>query len=110
MTSLAETENYVHPKIIEQNYKIQTYYGEDNWLEKWKIENPAKLINEETIKLNKLYKDDNSNPKIDLVSERIAKKTLCETLSKELTKEYLVEMNVFEEVVSWFTKIKEAID
>ncbi|MGM0642131.1 MAG: ATP-binding protein [Thermotogota bacterium] len=104
LTSKAEIENYIHPVLIESNYGIKTYYGEEGWLEKWNVENPAKLIAVETKRL----KDEGAD--IQLVSERTAKKELCELLSKNMTKEHLDQLLSFEEIKSWFEKIKESIE
>ncbi|WP_461630082.1 ATP-binding protein [Labilibaculum euxinus] len=104
LTNKAEIENYIHPVLVENKYGIETYHGEKGWLEKWNVENPAELIAKETKRLKE------NGVKIQLVSERTAKKELCELLSKDMTKEYLAELLGFEEIKSWFEKIKESIE
>ena len=104
LTNKAEIENYIHPSLVENKYGITTYFGDEDWLDKWNVENPAKFIALETKRL----KDEGND--IKLVSERVAKKELCESLSKEMTKEYLDELMGFDEIKSWFDKIKESID
>jgi putative ATP-dependent endonuclease of the OLD family len=104
LTDKAEIENYIHPKLIENKYNISTFYGEANWQERWNLENPAKLISNEIKRL----KDSGEN--IQLVSERTAKKELCELLSKEMSKDLLDELLGYDEIKKWFNKIKESIE
>lgn len=104
LTKKAEIENYIHPELIENKYGITTYHGEAGWLEKWNLENPAKLIAKETKRLKA------DGVEIQLVSERTAKKELCELLSKEMTKDYLDQLLGFDEIKSWFDRIKDSIE
>jgi putative ATP-dependent endonuclease of the OLD family len=102
-TNKAEIENYIHPELIEDEYKIKTCYKENDWLGKWDKSNPAKLVDSETKKIKE------AGGTIKLVSERIAKKELCEILSKKLTKNHLEELDAFEEIKLWFEAIRESI-
>ena len=101
MTQKAEIENYIHPEIIKNCYYIDTCYhiGDVNWLENWSKEDLSSLIKS---------KADKTNPTIEPISsKRMAKKHLATELSKQLTKEYLEELEAFDEIKSWFEKIKE---
>ena len=51
---------------------------------------------------------DKSNPTIEPISsKRMSKKHLATELSKQITKEHLEELQAFDEIKSWFEKIKE---
>jgi len=92
VTQKAEIENYIHPNIIKEEYQFETFYHleEDNWLNRWS--NRENLPN--YVKQNKT----NNNK---------ALKNQIPELSKKLTKEHLDELEAFEEIKSWFEKIKE---
>jgi len=101
LTKKAEIENYIHPELVKNCYKIDTCYhnGSENWLESWSKSNIPYFINNNT---------DKSNPDIECISStRMSKKHLSTELSKNLTKEYLEELEAFDELKGWFEKIKE---
>ena len=101
MTKKAEIENYIHPELIKDCYKINTCFhdGIENWLERWSKNDLSTFINENTDKM-----DSSIEP---ISSKRMSKKHLAIELSKNLTKKHLVELEAFEEIKSWFEKIKE---
>jgi putative ATP-dependent endonuclease of the OLD family len=101
MTNKAEIENYIHPNLIKDCYKIDTCFHKDDldWLANWSKINLPKFINENT---------DKNDPQVEPISsERMSKKHLAIELSKKLTKEHLIELEAFEEIKNWFVKIKE---
>jgi predicted ATP-dependent endonuclease of OLD family len=91
-TKKAELENYIHPDIIKEHYEFDTIYHqkEENWLKIWSEE----LDIPKYVKKNKT--NTNKAEKKDLVN-----------LSKKLTKDYLIELDAYDEIKSWFEKIKE---
>lgn len=92
VTKKAEMENYLHPNIIKNKYAFDTIYhqGNDNWLKDWS----------ETINIEKYVKENKTN-------QEHTKKSSFAELSRNLTKEHLIELEAFEEIESWFNKIKE---
>lgn len=101
MTQKAEMENYIHPDIIKTCYQINTSFhsGDSDWLEKWSRKDILHFINSNS---------DKSNPTIEPISsKRMSKKHLATELSKQITKEHLEELLAFDEIKSWFEKIKE---
>jgi AAA15 family ATPase/GTPase len=92
VTKKAEMENYLHPDIIKNKYAFDTIYhqGNDNWLRDWS----------ETINIEKYVKENKTN-------QEFTKKSSFAELSRNLTKEHLIELEAFEEIESWFNKIKE---
>lgn len=100
-TEKAEIENYIHPELIKNCYLIETCYheGDSNWLEKWALNDLPTFINSNT---------DKTNPTIEPISsKRMSKKHLAEELSKNMTKDYLDDLDSFSEISGWFKKIKE---
>ena len=101
MTNKAEIENYIHPEIIKACYEIDTCFHleDENWLTNWSKNDLPSYINQNA---------DKNNPSIEPISsKRMSKKHLSTELSKSLTKEYLVELEAFDEIKSWFEKIAE---
>ena len=101
MTNKAEIENYIHPEIIKACYEIDTCFHleDENWLTNWSKNDLPSYINQNAYK---------NNPSIEPISsKRMSKKHLSTELSKSLTKEYLVELEAFDEIKSWFEKIAE---
>jgi predicted ATP-dependent endonuclease of OLD family len=101
VTGKAEMENYIHPEIIKNCYQINTsFHNQDvDWLSKWSKKDIPSFINSNA---------DKSNPTIEpICSKRMAKKHLATELSKQLTKGHLEELEAFDEIKSWFEKIKE---
>jgi putative ATP-dependent endonuclease of the OLD family len=101
ITNKAEIENYIHPNLIKDCYKIDTCFhkNDQQWLANWSKINLPKFINENT--------DKNDSQIEPISSERMSKKYLAIELSKKLTKEHLIELEAFEEIKNWFVKIKE---
>ncbi len=103
MTQKAEMENYIHPDVIKTCYQINTNFhsGDSDWLDKWSKEDIPNFINSNS---------DKSNPTIEPISsKRMSKKHLATELSKRLTKQHLEELQAFDEIKSWFEKIKELV-
>lgn len=101
MTKKAEIENYIHPDLVKTCYGIDTcFHNKDtDWIEKWSKNDLSIFINDNV---------DKSNPALEPISsKRMAKKYLATELSKQLTKEHLEELKAFDEIKSWFEKIKE---
>ena len=92
VTAKAEMENYLHPELIKDKYAFDTIYhdGDDNWLQTWS----------ETINIEKYVKENKTN------QEHTKKGNFAE-LSRNLTKEHLIELEAFDEMKGWFNKIKE---
>lgn len=95
-TKMLEMENYIHPKLIEKEFGI-TFDNIGDLLANWHTFDIPKFLRDRV-------KTDISN-----LSERekVIKQILNCKVSKEITKEHLIELGVFEEVKSWFLKIKE---
>ena len=88
-TKLREMENYVSPSIYKEAYQIKfTSEEENNWSE---LEIP-KLVLEKTNNCE---------------NEGGLKKHINACLSRRVTVESLKEINVFEEVKSWFACMEE---
>lgn len=86
MTKKRELENYIHKSIIQNEFNITL---ED--IENYDIEDiPTFIKNKST------NKDENA-----------IKGILNGKLSKQITKEHLEELQAFDEIKSWFEKIKE---
>ncbi|MDD2358644.1 MAG: AAA family ATPase [Thiovulaceae bacterium] len=100
-TKKAEIENYIHPELIKNCYDIDTCYhrSEADWLSKWDINDVAKFINKNADKSNSIIEP--------ISSERMAKKHLSSELSKNMTQEYLQDLEAFDEIEEWFNKINE---
>lgn len=92
-TKMLEMENYIHPRLIKEEFDIE--FSED--LSSWgRFDIPQFLLDK--VKLD-----------VAVVSERLKciKRILNCKVSKKITKEHLNEIGVFNEVESWFHKIKE---
>lgn len=89
LTQKREMENYIHPILIEKEFNISCKY----LLESWDKEDIPKFLVTQTRK-----------------TEKAIKGILNGKLSKKMTKELLDELNAFEEIKSWFEKIKELMD
>jgi len=100
LTIKSETENYIHPELIQSHFKITTCYKSENWLSNWDILDLPDFVKEETHK----------NDSIKSYGVDSAKKDICGVLSKQMTEDYLNELNAFDEIKSWFEKIKLAIE
>ncbi|WP_226814453.1 hypothetical protein, partial [Aliarcobacter butzleri] len=86
MTEKKELENYIHKSIIQNEFNITL-----DDIENYDIEDiPTFIKNKST------NKDENA-----------IKGILNGKLSKQITKEHLEELQAFDEIKSWFEKIKE---
>ena len=89
LTKKREMENYIHKNLIEKEFDIKCD-SIINW-------------NEEDIPTYIQNKTQSSK-----LNEKAIKGILNGKLTKQLTKEYLEEIDAFEEIKKWFEKIKEA--
>lgn|GEM_PF-2909016 len=87
MTQKRELENYIPQKLIEKEFKIDM-----SSITNWDKEDIPKFIQN---KISNTLKEDN------------IKNILNGKLSKQITKKDLEELNAYEEIKSWFEKIKE---
>ncbi|QXP65731.1 ATP-binding protein [Polaribacter sp. AHE13PA] len=92
LTSKREMENYIHPSLYEKEFEIDCSKIKD-----WDNADIAKIVTEKTKKIDVEIKE----------KERIVKQITNCKLTKELTKENLIEMNSFEEISNWFKEIKD---
>lgn len=88
LTNKREIENYIHPKYIEEFFQIDCAPIRSKWDET----DIPKFIQ-------------NNSPKG--MKEKEIKRVLCEDLSKKMTKEDLIQIDAFDEIVQWHKKIKE---
>ncbi|WP_164489185.1 ATP-binding protein [Ruminococcus sp. Marseille-P6503] len=92
-TVLPETENYIAPELIENQFDIDLSKYKNNWSS---IDIPKILLN--------LVKQEIK----DLREREIAiKQILNKSVSKKITKETLVKMNCWNEIEDWFKKIRD---
>lgn len=108
-TSLPSIENYIHPNIVldsKEDAIIEEYFKKNlvnikrNFKEKWddgQWNTLKENWNTQVQLANKLKELGFSDPK----------NYLSDHLSKKMTKEHLEQLNVYEEIKSWFEKIKE---
>lgn len=89
LTNKREMENYIHWSLIEEEFDIKF---SDNLIKNWDYEDIPKIINN---KINNKMEDKN------------IKQILNNKLSQQMTKNLLEELNAFEEIKGWFSKIKE---
>lgn len=87
-TGFSAVENYFPPDLIEKNFKIQFT---DNEKQEWKSLNVVKLVKEK-------------KPQLE---EKDVKNKIAKEIVKELTKESFKRIGVWDEIKSWFEKIKE---
>lgn len=86
ITSKREMENYIDPKLIEEEFGVDL----DRYRETWDQENIPELLK------NKLGKD----------TEKI-KKTLNGKVSNKICKEDLEDIDAYEEIENFFKKVRE---
>ena len=92
-TKMLEMENYFHPSLIKEEFGIK--FNED--LSTWgRFDIPQFL--QDKVKTEIADKS---------VRLKCIKKILNCRVSKKITKEHLIEIGAFDEVKSWFQKIKE---
>ena len=106
-TKKREMENYIHYNIINNTYEgFPIIYSEE-----WNIldlgEEVAKYVHNNSenseIDWDNIEDKDKKKKKVSRVKQRFN-----EELSKQITKQHLVELEAFEEIKEWFEKIKEA--
>ena len=89
ITNKREMENYIHPSLIKEEFDIEDILI----IREWDIEDiPTFIKNKSSLK------------------EDAIKSILNGKLSKKITKEHLKDLNAFDEIVTWFNKIKELYD
>ena len=88
MTDKREMENYIPKSLIEAEFNIDC-----NSIENWDIEDIPTFIENKTD-----------------FDEKAVKGILNGKLAKQITKEHLQELNSFDEIKSWFEKIKAIFD
>jgi len=89
LTKKREMENYIHPKLIEEEFNISC----NDILDRWDEADIPKFLISKTSK-----------------NEDAIKGILNGKLSKKMTKELFIELNAFNEIKSWFEKIKELME
>jgi len=89
LTKKREMENYIHPKLIKEEFNISC----DEILNSWDEADIPKFLVSKTAK-----------------NEDAIKGILNGKLSKKMTKELFIELNAFDEIKSWFEKIKELME
>lgn len=92
LTKMLEMENYISPILYETEFSIDCSTIKDNW----ENENIAQFVMNKQTKFEKNKK-----------TEDIVKQIANGRLSKQMTKELFKDINAFDEVKSWFEKIKE---
>ncbi len=104
-TKKREMENYIHHNIIASSYEgFSIIYGED-WDELDLGEEVAKFVHENS-ESSKIWDEVTNEKKKEKVGK--VKRKFNEELSKQITKQHLVELEAFDEIKEWFEKIKEA--
>lgn len=86
LTKKRELENYIHKSLIEKEFNIDMSSISD-----WNVEDIPSFIH-------------NKSKNID---KKSIKNILNEKLSKQITKDLLEELDSFDEIKSWFEKIRE---
>lgn len=107
LTSMREVENYIHPCLIKEVYPISEEFinGDDGWVDEWKEKN---IPNELSAFLKQLKRDGNTDIR-DEGSGSI-KRIFSERAAPLMTVELLQDLQVYDEVNSWFTKLKEYLE
>lgn len=85
MANKRELENYIHKKLIEKRFNFVM-----SDINNWDFEDIPTFIQNKTSK-----------------TEEEVKNVLNGCLSQQITKQYLEDLNAFDEVRTWFEKIKE---
>jgi len=98
-TKKREIENYVHPSIIEQifrelNHNTLIDKTNDNWIEQWDQLDIIPVVKANNVPLR----------------ERKIKEKICTEGIELMTKEFLQELNAYEEIEQWFGTIKNILD
>lgn len=92
LTDSLEIENYIHPSLIEACDRFSSISCA-SIKSKWKDTDIPKYVSQKT-----------------RIDELIVKEILCCSLSKNMSKELLEDINVWTEVKDWFDKIKKMTD
>lgn len=92
-TILPEMENYIAPELIENQFDIDLSKYKDNWST---IDIPKILLN---LVMQEIK--DSKNREIAI------KQILNKSVSNKITKETLVNMNCWDEIESWFKRIRD---
>jgi len=87
LTKKKEMENYIHWEIIEEYFNIKIPKEQKD---EWDFFDIPKYLMSKTNK-----------------PEKAIKEILNGYLTKKITKEHLIELNAYDEIKSWFEKIKE---
>lgn len=85
LTRKREMENYIHPSLFQNEFNIDCSNIKD-----WDNTDVAGIVTNKT----------------EIYDEKIIKQITNGKLTKQMTKELLIEMNSFEEINSWFKEIK----
>ncbi len=104
-TNKREIENYVHPKIIKDIFRLNDRelmnlidLTKPDWVKDWNmLDIPKKLIN--------IYKNKGWSIQENLVKEKITTEGI-----EKMTLELFKELNAYDEIKEWFKAIKEVID
>lgn len=95
-TKRLEMENYIPYKLVEEEFDIDLSDYKDNW----EIADIPKLL------VGKINRKLGRNAE---EKEKIIKSILNGRISKNITKDMLVEMGVYEEIETWFIKLHEFV-
>ncbi|WP_070138486.1 ATP-binding protein [Crocinitomix algicola] len=86
LTRKREMENYIHPSLFQSEFHIDCSNIKD-----WDNTDVASIVTNKTNRFD---------------DEKIIKQIANGKLTKQMTKELLIEMNSYEEINSWFKEIK----
>lgn len=92
-TLLPEIENYISPELIENEFNIELSKYKENWST---TDIPKLLVD--------LIKQEIKDVKI---RENVIKQILNNGVSKRITKEILLKMDLWDEIENWFKKIRD---
>ena len=86
-------ENYISPNLIESEFEIDLSSYKDNWSE---IDVPKILVGKTMTQI-----------KDETVREKKIKIRLNKSVAKKINKDYLEEIDAYEDIKQWFLKIKK---
>ena len=92
-TQKREMENYISPNLIESEFEIDLSSYKDNWSE---IDVPKILVGKTMTQI-----------KDETVREKKIKIRLNKSVAKKINKDYLEEIDAYEDIKQWFLKIKK---
>lgn len=90
---MPEIENYISPELIENEFNIELSKYKENWST---TDIPKLLVD--------LIKQEIKDVKI---RENVIKQILNNGVSKRITKEILLKMDLWDEIENWFKKIRD---